>query len=125
MAYKKEEHQYWQKYGESGNYCSGQYYGYPASYPWGAHTRYWYDKKEGRYYFEIEMPGVSKKDVSLDMWGENFCVWAKKDESEYSGCYMFPHYVEPEKAQAWYEDGVLKIHAPLKDWEKRTHVAIQ
>jgi HSP20 family molecular chaperone IbpA len=120
MAYKEGQYcQPWQEYGQSEPpyFYHGSYYGAPKA-------RYWYDQKEGRYYFELDIPGVDKKDISLDMWGENFCFWTKKDGSEYSACYMFPHYVEPQKAQAWYENGVLRVYAPLKDWDKRTHVEI-
>jgi len=125
MAFKSE---YWRPGEEqwrSGEYWRGAYCGYPEGYQHGSPcTRFWYDKEEGRYNFEVYMPGIDKKDISLDMWGENFCLWAKKEDYEYSGCYTFPHYVDPEKAHAWYENGVLKVYAPLKDWDKRKHFEI-
>jgi HSP20 family protein len=87
-------------------------------------TCFYYDQKEGRYSVEVQLPGVDKKDIALDMWDDNFCVYAKKDDSEYSGCYMFSHYIDPGKAEARYENGLLKIYAPFKDWDQRTHVSI-
>jgi len=124
MAFKEGYRWPWRE-GEFEGYGYYGPYGYPKGYFGYPLTRYWYDQKEGRYFFEFEMPGVDKKDISLDFWGENFCFQAKKDDAEYSGCYMFPHFVEPDKAKAHYENGVLRVFAPLKDWEKRTHVEVQ
>ena len=116
-----EEHwrsaRYYQGQGSSCVYPGGYFFGTEC-------THYWYDAKDGRYNIEINMPGFDKKDISLDMWGENFCVWAKRDGKEYTGCYTFPHDVDVQKADAWYESDVLRIHAPVKDWDKRTHVGI-
>jgi HSP20 family molecular chaperone IbpA len=89
-------------------------------------TCFSHDDKEGRLNIEVQLPGVDKKDISLDMRKDSFCVTAPKGEdTEYSGCFMLAHEVESGKAQARYENGLLKIFAPIKDWDKRTHVMVQ
>lgn len=125
MARKGEYFRPGEEYWRTEGYGHESAYGYREGHYGYPYARFWYDEKEGRYSYEFQMPGVDRKNISLDMWGENFCLWAKKDDAEYSGCYTFPHYVNPEKAQAWYENGVLKVYAPVKDWDKRTHVKIQ
>jgi HSP20 family protein len=85
-----------------------------------------HDDKEGRLKIELELPGVDKKDISLDMRKDSFCVSAPRgEETEYSGCYMLAHQVEPDKAEAKYESGLLRIFAPIKDWEHKVNVTIQ
>lgn len=82
--------------------------------------------EEGRLSIEVQLPGVDKKDISLDMRKDSFCVTAsRKDDTEYSGCFTLAHEVESGKAEAKYENGLLRIFAPIKDWEKKTHIMIQ
>jgi HSP20 family molecular chaperone IbpA len=85
-----------------------------------------YDDKDERVKIELELPGVDKKDISLDMRKDSFCVSAPRGEdTEYSGCFMLAHEVVPEKAEAKYESGLLRIFAPIKDLEHKVTVAIQ
>jgi len=60
MAYKEGQYWPWQEYGQSESP-----YGYHGGYYGAPKTRYWYDQKDGRYYFEIEMPGVDLPYVEL------------------------------------------------------------
>jgi HSP20 family molecular chaperone IbpA len=59
------------------------------------------------------MPGVSKKDISLEMRKDSFCVSAPRGDSHYSGCFRLTHEVEPDRAEAKYEDGLLRVFAPI------------
>ena len=85
-----------------------------------------HDDKEGGLHIEVQLPGVERKDVSLDMRKDSFCVTAPRgNDTEYSGCFMLAHEVDTNMAKAKYENGLLDIFVPIKDWEKRTHVMIQ
>jgi HSP20 family molecular chaperone IbpA len=85
-----------------------------------------HDDKDERLKIELELPGVDKKDISLDMRKDSFCVSAPRGEdTEYSGCFMLAHEIVPEKAEAKYESGLLRIFAPMKDWEHKVNVMIQ
>jgi HSP20 family protein len=88
-------------------------------------TCFSHDEKEGRLRIEVQLPGVSKKDISLEMRRDSFCVSAPREETEYSGCFMLSHAVEPEKAEAKYENGLLQVSAPIRDWEHKVSVIIQ
>jgi HSP20 family molecular chaperone IbpA len=37
---------------------------------------------------------------------------------------MLSHEVEPERAEARYENGLLKIFSPIRDWEHKVNVMI-
>ena len=85
-----------------------------------------HDNDHGRLKVEVEMPGVDKNDIKLDMRKDSFCVSAPRGEdTEYSGCFMLAHEVTADKTEAKYENGLLRIFAPMKDWEHKVTVPIQ
>jgi HSP20 family molecular chaperone IbpA len=85
-----------------------------------------HDDKEGRLSIEVQLPGVDKKDISLEMRRDSFCVSASRGEdTQYSGCFMLAHEVESAKTQARYENGLLKVFAPIKGWEDRSLITVQ
>ena len=88
-------------------------------------TCFFHDEKEGRLNIEVQLPGVEKKDISLEMRKDSFCVSCNRGETEYSGCFRLSHEVEPEKAEAKYENGLLKVFAPIKDWQHKVSLPIQ
>jgi HSP20 family molecular chaperone IbpA len=38
---------------------------------------------------------------------------------------MLAHEVMPDKTEAKYESGLLRIFAPMKDWEHKVNVTVQ
>ncbi|MGD0918087.1 MAG: Hsp20/alpha crystallin family protein [Thermodesulfobacteriota bacterium] len=89
-------------------------------------TCFSHDDKGGRLNIEVQLPGVDKKDILLEMRKDSFCVTALRGkDTEYSGCFMLAHEIESGKAQAKFDNGLLKIFAPIKDWDKRTHIMVQ
>lgn len=84
-----------------------------------------HDRDEGRLKMELEMPGVDKKDIKLDMRQDSFCVSAPRGEdAEYSGCFMLAHEVLADKTEARYENGLLKINAPIRGWEQKVSIQV-
>jgi HSP20 family molecular chaperone IbpA len=80
----------------------------------------------GRLRIDMEMTGVDKKDIALEMRKDTFCVSApRSQETEYAGCFKLSHEIVPEKAEAKYESGTLTIFAPIKDWDRKVNVSIQ
>ncbi len=85
-----------------------------------------HDDQGGRLRIEMEMPGVNKEDISLEMRRDTFCVSAPKGkDTEYTGCFKLSHEVVPEETEARYENGFLKIFAPIKDWDHRVNVTVR
>jgi HSP20 family protein len=84
-----------------------------------------HDREEGHLKMELEMPGVDKKDIKLDMRQNSFCVSAPRGEdTEYSGCFMLAHEVLADKTEARYENGLLKITAPIRGWEQKVGIQV-
>jgi len=87
---------------------------------------FYHDDVQGRLNIELEMPGVDKSNIKLDLRKNSFCVAAPRGaDAEYSSCFTLSHEIEPEKAEAKYESGLLKIFAPMKDWEHTVSVQVQ
>ena len=85
-----------------------------------------HDDQMNRLKIEVELPGVAKKDIALDLRRDSFCVSAPRGEDTvYAGCYILAHQVMPEKAEAKYDSGLLRIYAPVKDREEEVIVHIQ
>ena len=87
-------------------------------------TCFSHDDQGGRLKIEVEMPGANKTDISLEMRKNSFCVSAPRGDNHYSGCFRLTHEVEPDKAEAKYENGLLRVFAPIKDWEKKSKIMV-
>lgn len=89
-------------------------------------TCFYHDDVQGRVNIELEMPGADKNNIKLDLRKNSFCVSAPRGEdAEYSSCFTLSHEIEPEKAEAKYDSGLLKIFAPMKDWEQKVSIQVQ
>jgi len=69
--------------------------------------------REG-YHIEIELPGVKKEDIDLEMGEDSFCIRASKEELVYSSCYALAHHIVPKNVNARFANGLLTIRAPFK-----------
>ena len=67
------------------------------------------------YYAQIELPGVKKEDVTLEVSRNGMCIKGKKGEQDVSGCWMLAHEVNVEKVEAKYSEGLLDIRLPFKN----------
>lgn len=72
------------------------------------------DHSRDNYHIEIELPGVKKTDINLEMGEQSFCIRASKKDLIYNACYTLAHSVDTEKVDAKFESGLLTITAPFK-----------
>ncbi len=63
------------------------------------------DHDRQNYNLEVELPGVEKGDVKLDMSERTFCIEGARGEIELHGCYYLAHPVNAEKATATFMNG--------------------
>ncbi|MGZ4904652.1 MAG: Hsp20/alpha crystallin family protein [Halobacteriota archaeon] len=70
---------------------------------------------EQNYVIEVELPGVDKKDIKLEAGANGFCLTAPRDDIEYAGCWTLTHTINPERAAATFENGLLKVTIPLTE----------
>lgn len=66
---------------------------------------------------EIALPGVKKEDIKLKMHEDSFNISAPREDSntEYVTTLALCCPVKPDKADAKYENGLLRIEVPFKD----------
>jgi HSP20 family protein len=87
---------------------------------------------------DIELPGVAKKDITIDVAGRRVAVHGERTEKGRTGTLRhstrstgrfdyevtLPSAVDGQKATAELSDGVLTIRMPKAQSERPTHVAI-
>jgi HSP20 family protein len=64
---------------------------------------------------EISIPGVRKEDVNLKLLEDSLYLTAPRDDVEFVSTLAFCCPVVPEKGEAHYENGLLKLTVPFKD----------
>jgi HSP20 family protein len=84
---------------------------------------FFHDDKE--YSIDFELPGVDKEHIELAVSSQSLCLTGSRDDADYSGCYTLAHEVEEDKAEAKYENGLLRLKIPLKKPVEGKKVQIQ
>ena len=83
----------------------------------------WHDRKN--YMIEIGLPGVDKKDIEFEASETGFCLRAPRDDTEYVGCWFLTHTIDPNKAEATFTNGLLKVTIPLVELFEGVKVSIK
>ncbi len=74
---------------------------------------------------ELKIPGVEKKDIDVRMLDDVFSVKALRDDVEFSQSLLLCCPVNIGEAHAEYQNGVLRVEAPYKDFmEKAVRIAV-
>ncbi len=92
-------------------------------------------RENGKLVMEVDMPGVSKDDINLQLTENQLSVSAQKkkvSKEEKEGFYraerswksykrttVLPEKVNPERVEAKYKNGTLRVEAPLKEEERK------
>ncbi len=73
------------------------------------------DEEHTKLTLELVIPGVAQKDIDLKMHDDSFYLSAPTSDVSYVAAYSFCCPVNPGKAQATYNNGLLTIEVPFKD----------
>jgi len=73
------------------------------------------DDKGANYIVQVELPGVSKKDIELAMHEDLVHVRAERKDLAFLGHLHFPLKVNPKRAEAVFTQGLLAIKVPVKE----------
>ncbi len=85
----------------------------------------YHDEKDENLIVEVELPGVKKKDLKLEMTEDGFCATGERDDFCYQACYNFLHEIDANKTKAKFDSGLLIITVPFEKPEKPREIAIE
>ncbi|MCW4021203.1 MAG: Hsp20/alpha crystallin family protein [Candidatus Bathyarchaeota archaeon] len=81
---------------------------------WALTPRVCFDHDLENYYVEVELPGVKKEDVELNVSEQSLCVRGLREDIDLLGCWYLAHPVDEDKARAKYDNGLLNVTIPLR-----------
>ena len=84
-----------------------------------------HDERGEGYIIEVELPGVSKRNIELSFSERGFCIRGERPDFIYDGCFPLAHEVDVEGVKAKFEHGLLRIYAPFKEAAKFKKVAVK
>lgn len=85
----------------------------------------YHDEKDENLIIEVELPGVKKKDVKLNMTDEGFCVSGERADFIYEVCYRFLHEISLDEGKAKFDSGLLTITVPFRKPAQPTEIPIE
>lgn len=71
--------------------------------------------EEKKVELEIALPGVKKENIKLKSLPTWFHLEARRGQMEYNANKSWGYEIVPEKTTAQYENGLLRIHATIRD----------
>jgi len=72
------------------------------------------DHDRERYKIQVELPGVKKDDIDLEVSESSFCIRASRKDAEMAGCYFLAHPVDIDGVDASFDEGLLNVSIPFK-----------
>ena len=75
----------------------------------------WADDEHENYTIEIKLPGVERDTISLKMHEDSFFIKGETEDTVFIGSYSVCCEISPEKANATYKNGLLKVEVPFRD----------
>jgi HSP20 family molecular chaperone IbpA len=84
------------------------------------------DEKTGKLVVEFSIPGAPTDTIDLKLLPDSVHLTAPARDTEYVSALALPWPVRPDKAEAIYAHGLLRVEVPFKDpMEDATKVAIK
>lgn len=74
---------------------------------------------------EVEIPGVKKESIDLRITDQGFTLTAPKEDVKYVGAWTWCCPIDSGMVKARYNNGLLKIEAPLKSESPSKKVRIE
>ncbi|MBI0582890.1 MAG: Hsp20/alpha crystallin family protein [Methanomassiliicoccus sp.] len=72
------------------------------------------DHDRERYKVQVELPGVKRDAIDLELTETSFCVHAVRDDAVITGCYFLAHPVNIDEADAAFDGSMLNVQIPFK-----------
>jgi HSP20 family protein len=72
------------------------------------------DHDRERYMVQIELPGVKRDDIELEVSDGSFCIHAERDDAVMTGCYFLAHQIDIDAVMAAFDGTWLNVQMPLR-----------
>ena len=72
------------------------------------------DHDRERYMIQIELPGVKREDIELEISEGSFCIHAERNDAVMTGCYYLAHQANIEAVDAAFDGTMLYIAIPFQ-----------
>ena len=83
------------------------------------------DHDRERYKIQVELPGVKRDDIDLEVSESSFCIHAEREDVEITGCYFLAHPVNVDDTLAAFDGSMLNVEIPFKIPIKGKRIDIQ
>lgn len=84
-----------------------------------------HDEADTGFSIDVDLVGVKKESVELEMGTGGFCVKGEGEDFRYESCYVLAHEAKPTEAKAKLESGLLKIQVPFRETMRGHKVTIK
>lgn len=72
------------------------------------------DHDREKYKIQVELPGVKRDEIDLEVSENSFCIHAEREDTEITGCYFLAHPVNVEETDAAFDGSMLNVEIPFK-----------
>jgi HSP20 family protein len=72
------------------------------------------DHDRERYKVLIELQGVKREDIELEVSEGSFCIHAERDDAVMTGCYFLAHPVNIDEVDAAFDGTLLNVQLPFR-----------
>ena len=76
-----------------------------------------YDKEKNEIRLVLEMPGLEKKDIEINVNGRNVKIRGQNDNRKYMRSYTLPRELDPSNVKASFNNGILEITIGIMEEE--------
>ena len=96
----------------------------------GLNPSYEVNEAEGHYLLSVDLPGLKKSDIKIDVQNSVLTVSGerKRDEKSlgvFKRSFTLPSTLDTQKIEARYEDGVLELYLPKAEVAKPRQISIE
>ena len=82
------------------------------------------EERDDHYVLHLEMPGVARDKLSIEMKENTLTVAAERGERKFNASFTLPAHVDAAKVEADYVDGILSIRLPKAEAAKPRQVKV-
>jgi HSP20 family protein len=84
-----------------------------------------YDKENDEIRLTLEMPGLNKEDIQVNISDKSIRVKGENENRKYMRSYSFPRSLDPEKTKASFNNGILELKLKMVEQDQGYDIEIE